>query len=192
MDHPSGEVLEMARQSISMERRNARRIVIQYCIVVAVGVALGLLLPSKLKPIGLFIGLGAGSIAAAFAMNGYRLRNAQHSLLGPYRKVWAVGWSRPPDGCNYALFDGLQQAGGRPDWVLRLPTVRDVQSGAGFLCGEPQPGRLLGGHALIADTGTLLAAGRIVRHDLGQKRWERRTTPKSGWVSGGPGQSPSE
>src|SRR4029077_16493280 len=126
-----------------------------------------------------------GTVGLLFIWTRFRLKEARRRLAGPYRKVWAVGWSRPPDGCNYALFEGQQMRGDRPDWVLRLPTVKAAQSRAAFLCGEIRPGNITAGNALIGQDGSLLAAGRIVAERTGQRKWQRRSARKSRWVGGG-------
>jgi hypothetical protein len=138
------------------------------------------------------IGIGFALVSLFFIWAVFRLQMARRSLAGPYLRVWAVGWSRAPDGCNYALFDPDDTSHERPEWVLRLPIVRPVQSAAATLCGSPRPGAVLDSHALIDLDGNLIAAGRVVTADVGQKRWDRRHKPKSRWVAGPAPKPPSE
>jgi hypothetical protein len=147
-------------------------------IVAAVGAGmLGLGMPSA--PFATVGGLGL-MFAGLYAVALRRVVIAQSSLRdGPVRAVRAVGWCRPPDGCNYAVFIGPDLS--TPDAVIRLPLRREVSPSIdGWLCGDVVPA-VWGGVALIGESG-LLATGRIVSRRTGQKRWQRRSVEPGRWV----------
>ncbi len=165
----------------AMQRRNWKVAM----LALAVGVVT-LPLPAGI----LYLPAGAIAIAALFLLVAYRARAAERCLEGPCVEVFAVGWARAPDGCNYALFDsGADPSTDKPRWVLRLPRVRPLSSTRARLCGEPRP-TLLGGRALIGRDGTLLAVGRIVDDATAQRRWERRHDKSPTWVYNPSGNRP--
>ena len=72
---------------------------------------------------------------------------------GPFQRVRAVGWCRPGDGCNYAVFANDDDPS--PDLVVRLPLRRDVESEVeGWFADETNP-VLYGGVALFGADGLL-------------------------------------
>lgn len=98
---------------------------------------------------------------------------------GDARAVWAVGWCRPPDGCNYALF--VQASSETPHVVVRLPLRRDMErSSAAWVYGSLKPA-MLGGLALLGSNG-LLATGRVVSSRAARRKWQRFDTTPSIWV----------
>jgi hypothetical protein len=138
----------------------------------------------------MLIGVGV-FLAGIFLVAAYRARAALHAVeQGPYLRVHAIGWCRPPDGCNYAIFDGTDRD--TPTWVLRLPLRRPMTVADAWLCGDARPSQK-GAVALIDDSGDLLGAGRIVSVAKGMERWRRSMTapgrlvqkPPEGWYPPG-------
>ena len=98
---------------------------------------------------------------------------------GPFQRVRAVGWCRPGDGCNYAVFANDDDPS--PDLVVRLPLRRDVESEVeGWFAGETNP-VLYGGVALFGADG-LLATGRVLPNRRAVKVWARRSIEPGSWV----------
>ena len=103
-----------------------------------------------------------------FGIAGYRaLRGHQAIASEPGVSVRFEGWCRPPDGCNYAMFpnDGSSSV---PFAVLRLPVVRRMSSGSGWLFESSRSKAA----ALVGAAGEVLAVGRLVDDCL--DRWQRR------------------
>lgn len=177
----------------------------------AIEAASGIARTTALILAGCIAGLGAGLVAAVAgvpqvgllvagfgltfgALYGvaWRRASAARSALeaSEFVEVRAVGWCRPPDGCNYALFNDSEQES--PDWVLRLPVRREMKrSVSAWVAGRLEPS-VLGGVALFDEEG-LLATGRIVEPASGRKKWERRNKepgrmvqrPPEGWYPPG-------
>jgi len=93
----------------------------------------------------------------------------------PGRPVRYQGWCRPPDGCNYALF-AADTSVDRPFAVIRLPIVREMSSGSGWLFHRNSESAA----ALVGGDGELLGAGRVI--DDGIARWLRRDDGPSRFV----------
>jgi hypothetical protein len=126
------------------------------------------------------------TVAFFFAIGAVRTRIARRGLTRGCREVFAVGWTRSPDGCNYAVFNRTVDpaTGGDPELVLRLPTRRGVTSSLAFLCGETRPSRW-GAASLFSADGEVLGAGRVLPTARGQKIWRRRHAPTPWWSAGG-------
>jgi len=123
-------------------------------------------------------------VAVLFTIVAYRTGVARRGLRKGCREVLAVGWTRAPDGCNYAVFTrDVDPAGAEPELVIRLPTRRQTRSSVAFLCGSTKPSRW-GATALLAPDGELLALGRVRSRASGQKVWRRRHAPTPWWSAG--------
>ena len=189
---PPPAALERAKEHIQAEEIRLWR---RFAWWVGAGVALIAIRTADPKYLGRLgtLGIGVLIVSLFFVWSVYRLRAARKSVLaGPYQAVRAVGWTRPPDGCNYGLFRGSDARQDDPDWVLRLPLKRHVRTTSAILCGTPRPGSYFGGLALIDPDGSFLAAGRIVGPYTAQKRWERRTKPTPWWADGPRGRRATE
>jgi hypothetical protein len=140
--------------------------------VVAVGYAV----------LGALLGFGCLVFTGIFGIAWVRATKASAGITdGPWLRVFAVGWCRPPDGCNYAVFADVRQPQDTPALVIRLPLRREMRSSNAWLCGAPKRG-LLRSVALLAESGELLATGRVLRSSVAVDRWRRRADEPSRFV----------
>jgi hypothetical protein len=184
-DAPSEQSLESARVHL---REAAVRTARASLALLALGIA-GLLLfgfglsvkalpviGASMATLGIFLG-------GLFGVAWYRSRRVVSNLRnGPFSHVHAIGWTRPPDGCNYALFPEWTGVPGNPKWILRLPLRRPMYEADGWLCGSSEPS-LMGASALIDEGGVLLGYGRIIGHKKGLRRWNRRNLRPNSFVT---------
>jgi hypothetical protein len=120
-----------------------------------------------------------------FTLAGFRTHLARRSLKQGCREVLAVGWMKPPDGCNYAVFQrDANPAESDPDLVLRLPVRRRTVKSLAFLCGSTRPSRFRSAAALLSPDGTVLGVGRVRPTANGQEVWRRRHAPAPWWWTG--------
>ena len=104
----------------------------------------------------------------------------RRALPKPCRSVLAVGWTRTPDGCNYAVFPpGAAPARIEPTLVIRLTLVRATTTTHALLVGSTRPHRSA---ALVSPDGDLVGVGRVLRSSRARKVWagRHRSTPR--WV----------
>jgi hypothetical protein len=122
--------------------------------------------------------LGASvALAAIVAFRAYQTRYARRRLSDGCREVLAVGWTRYPDGCHYALFaPDANPVTAEPELVVRLPTRRRTTSSPAFLCGRTKPSRWRA-VALLDPEGDVLGVGGVRSTASGKKVWRRRPTP---------------
>ena len=155
----------------------------QISVACIVGIAVGLLLALVSRLAGLIVaGIGL-VLLGIYLVATWRARLARDGILnGPWHKVFVVGWCRPPDGCNYAVFDASTNDRTIPQYVVRLPLRRAMKDGSAWLGGIPTQG-LLRSVALVAESGELLGTGRILGRKIARTRWERRAQPPSKLVA---------
>ncbi len=169
-------------------RREERRSWLNAVLLLAAGAA-AVVIATTVYSSGLIWGvvLAAPLIATFFMLTATRARYVRLSLRNEYRRVLAVGWSRAPDGCNYAVFPLDSDTTTRdPDLVIRLATVRPTRTTVALLADAPAwPWDAA---ALFAEDGEILAVGRVRKHDNGVRVWSRRNqdTP---WWSMNPGRN---
>jgi len=175
---PSSAAARSAIDDLDRIIRTAR-LVIGGCLLLAL---VGLPLSTLPDPLFALLAWALGlTFAALYAIAWRRARVAQRLIENSEpRAVWAIGWERPPDGANYALFlHG--SADDDPDFVVRLPLRRDLRrSTAAWVYGRLEPD-ILGGVALVGPDG-LLATGRVVGRRSARGKWRRFGTEPSGWV----------
>ena len=148
---------------------SATRLVRKYVLIALGSLALeALLLVFVSSRFVWFLILAFLIYAVLFGVAAYRaLRGRQAIASEDGVSVKFEGWCRPPDGCHYAMFpkDGSSAV---PFAVLRLPLVRRMSSGSGWLFESSRSTAA----ALVGADGELLAIGRLV--DNGLDRWQRR------------------
>lgn len=173
-EQPPEVVLATARADLQRIKRTTGLIA---AAAMSGALSAGALLLAGLRfaPVALAGGLGL-TLGFLFGIAWWRVAAAHRAtFVGPFERVHAVGWCRPPDGCNFAMFLIDREDGDEPDYVLRLPVRRQMAKSDAWLCGSPKPA-MLGGLALLSGTG-LLGAGRIVSRRAGLKRWRRKDVP---------------
>jgi hypothetical protein len=176
---PSELLRERARRELARVASAAMRVGVGLAVALPVGISL-LAIGGPVAFGVTLVGLGV-VLPSLFFVAAYRSSAAARAVdRGPYRRVHAVGWCRPPDGCNYAIFEGPERS--RPSWVLRLPLRRPMTTADAWLCGAPQPSWFTA-LALIDDSGDVLGAGRIVAPRTAVTRWNRREAPPSRLVA---------
>lgn len=180
---------EHARSELARLTRATTRVALGLAVALPAGVIV-LALGGPVGVVTILLGVGV-FLSGIFFVASYRYVVAERGVeRGPYLPVYAIGWCRPPDGCNYALFDGAAREA--PAWVVRLPLRRPMASGAAWLCGSSAQS-WIGAVALVAESGELLGAGRIVSDKKAAARWARRATmpgplvqkPPDGWFPPG-------
>jgi hypothetical protein len=144
-------------------------------------IAVGVVLAAIGAPFAAFMAAGFGlTFGSIYGVGRRRAAVARRVLHGGNpRAVWAVGWCRPPDGCNYALF--MQAKSEEPHVVVRLPLRRDMERSTSAWVYGSLKRSVLGGVALVGPEG-LLATGRVVSSRTARKRWRRFDTVPSVWV----------
>lgn len=167
-----------AKAALAAAERRAWRVALPLLLlsVVAFAVPVG---PVQLLAAALFTG------SAVFGLQAYRTRTAKRHLRnGCMAEVLAVGWTRVPDGCNYAIFPPESDPTERePDLVIRLPRAVATGTQRAWLCGSSEPS-LVGGVALIDRSGRVVAVGRVRSPRSGAKVWARRHAPTPRWMGG--------
>lgn len=119
---------------------------------------------------GFFVAAMAGGVCGAYGVAAFRAIRARQTLhTDPGLAVTYEGWCRAPDGCNFACFRAVDPTD-EPFAVVRLPIVREMSKGSGWLF----QGRGAAA-ALVSADGELLGTGRII--DDGLARWNRRAEP---------------
>jgi hypothetical protein len=109
-----------------------------------------------------------------------RARAVRRMLSHGCVSVVAVGWTRSPDGCNFAIFPpDANPSATEPSAVIRLSTIRPTATTAALLAGELRRSKPV---ALFTTDGQALAVGRVRSRSRAQRVWARRnsTTP---WYS---------
>jgi hypothetical protein len=118
--------------------------------------------------------LGPALFVVIVGVAAFRTSMARRKMAQGCRAILAVGWTRYPDGCNYAVFSPeADPATDDPKLVVRLPLRRRTVVSPALLCGPTRPSRL---HAasLFAPDGHFLGAGRVRPQASGLKVWRRR------------------
>jgi hypothetical protein len=130
-------------------------------------------LPERLRPaVGILV-----IVAVLYAFQAYQTRYARRRMKDGCREVLAVGWTRYPDGCNYALFaPDANPVTAEPELVVRLPTRRRTTSSPAWLCGRTEPSRWRA-VALLDPEGDVLGVGGVRHTASGEKVWRRRRAP---------------
>ena len=167
-------------RNLAAEARQAgiRAGVIAFLALVVGGVVQHL---SGILAIGLMIGglLVAGVFGLA-AIRGNRLRK---TLPEEARRVVVVGWTRAPDGSNYAIFSpGANLESAEPELVLKLASARYVESGKAILLGSNGP---KGSAALVDGAGKVLGVGGLRSPGNASKVWARRHESTPWWAGAG-------
>ncbi|MEO9175310.1 MAG: hypothetical protein ABI317_07320 [Gaiellales bacterium] len=132
----------------------------------------------------LAIGLTAGGliVAAAYALIAFRAFSIRRRLPAEARRIIAIGWTRTPDGTNYAIFPtGGDTLSTPPELVLKLTRARDVAQTRAFLLG----GEGSRSAALVDEKGAVLAVGRLRGAANGQKVWQHRAERTPWWAGAG-------
>jgi hypothetical protein len=130
--------------------------------------------------IGLGLVVVGITLGALLLVIQYRVRFSQQSLQsGLGERVSYLGWVRVPDGCNFALF-ASGALGNPPAMVMRLPRIRPVKSGAGWVSKSATRSAAV----LVDDDGTVIAYGRMRPDPDALMRWERRSMPTPWWMGG--------
>jgi hypothetical protein len=172
-DQPSESARERGVRSAKRISSTTARLAGICAIATALGALALMLVPVR---IGVVLGAGGAALACVFTIASRRASKAAAAIAsGPWSRVHAVGWCRPPDGCNYGIFTRAPRPGDVPSVVMRLPIRREMTKSTGWLCGAAKPG-ILGSVALINDDGELLGTGRVIREGTALKRWRRRET----------------
>lgn len=176
---PAAEVRDRAVRELVRSKRSCWAIGAGALCIGAVGV--GLVLSNEAARFSLLIAAIGLSFGALYLVAGWRKHVAAKCVRGgPYRAVRVQGWCRPPDGCNYGIFESIAvPEGARPSWVMRLPLRREMFTGPAWLCGTPD----LAAAALVGVDGAVLGAGRIRPTDDGLRVWYRRETPPGHFVA---------
>lgn len=130
-------------------------------------------------------GLTIGGLCVAFVYgrSAYRAYAIVRNLPGETARVSAVGWTRAPDGSNYAIFaSGSDQQHTDPDLVLRLGGVKDTTTTKALLLGPVGKRRST---ALIGPDGEVLAVGSLRQPENAKRVWARRDEPSPWWAGAG-------
>jgi hypothetical protein len=139
----------------------------------------------------LAIGLTVGGllVAVVFSITAIRANRLRRGLPEEARRVVVVGWTRAPDGSNYAIFSpGADTVSADPELVLKLAGARDVGSGKAILVGSNGP---KGAAALVDAAGTVLAVGGFRSPANATKVWARRHDATPWWAGAASRKAPS-
>jgi hypothetical protein len=127
------------------------------------------------------IGLTIGGVAVSFVylLTALRASVLLRELPAETRRVAVVGWTRPPDGTNYAIWPAGADQGDEPEAVLGAGGARDVVSGGALLLVTT---RLRRSAALIGPAGQVLGIGSLRSPARAAKVWTRRDEPSPRWA----------
>jgi hypothetical protein len=93
---------------------------------------------------GLFAWIFGATFGWLLGTAAVRARMARRAMGAGCREVYAVGWTRVPDGVNYAVFSpGADPEAAEPQLVLRLP-AHDHERSALLRLDEALPARRFG------------------------------------------------
>jgi hypothetical protein len=182
----------MADTCLSRAVRQALKRVAQFVggafVLVAVEAALSWPTSGRLQ--GVIWGLvGAFAlISFAYALTAIRAQKVRTSLGHGCLRVLAVGWTRSPDGCNFAVFPpDADPAISEPALVVRLATIRSTMTGHALLAGELRRGKAV---AIFTPGGEVLAVGRVRGDARAQRVWARRKRKTPWWSASSGRDSP--
>jgi hypothetical protein len=133
----------------------------------------------------LALGLTIGGllVAGVFSITAIRANRLRRTLTEEARRVVVVGWTRAPDGSNYAIFSpGADTESADPELVLKLASARDVGSGKAILLGSNGP---KGAAALVDTAGNVLGVGGLRSPVNATKVWARRHDATPWWAGAG-------
>jgi hypothetical protein len=163
--------------------KEARDAAIRAGVIAFIALVLGGVVQHALVILAIGLTAGGLAVAAVYALIAIRAFSIRRSLPAEARRVTAVGWTRAPDGSNYAIFPtGSDIQSDQPELVLKLARSRDVASTRAFLLGSNGP---RGSAALVDDRGSVLAVGGLRRPASARKVWERRGESTPWWAGAG-------
>ncbi|HEY1479090.1 MAG TPA: hypothetical protein VGF46_03640 [Gaiellales bacterium] len=160
-------------------RDEVRRSAVRAGVIAFIALTLGGVLEHSSVVIAIGLTLGGLIVCAVFALVAIRANRIRRRLPGECRQVLAVGWTREPDGSNYALFRSGRE-GAEPDLVLRLTTSRQVGTSRALLLGASDEQRTT---ALLTGDGGILAIGTLRRPESARRAWARRDEPRPWWAA---------
>ena len=117
--------------------------------------------------------VGTLLVASFFVLTALRSRRVRAELGKGCLRVAVVGWTRAPDGCNFALFlSGDDPAdGGDPDFVVRLATKRPTTMTEALVAGEFSAQSPV---AILSSDGEDVEVGRVRDVWSASRVWARR------------------
>jgi hypothetical protein len=169
-----------AAKNLATEARDSA---IRAGVLTFIALTVGGVVEHAVVVIAIGLTLGGLLVAAVYAIVAFRAFSVWRHMPAEARRVIVVGWTRAPDGTNYAIFPtGTDTASTPPELVLKLTRSRDVvQTRAFLLDGDGARGPA----ALVDNEGTVLAVGRMRGAASAQKVWQRRSEPTPWWAGAG-------
>jgi hypothetical protein len=169
-----------AARNLAVEARDSA---IRAGVLAFIALVVGGVVQHAVVVIAIGLTLGGLLVAAVYALIALRAFSVWRHMPAEARRVTVIGWTRAPDGTNYAIFPtGSDTGSTAPELVLKLTRARDVvQTRAFLLDADGTRGRA----ALVDDKGTVLAVGRLRGAASAQKVWQRRREPTPWWAGAG-------
>jgi hypothetical protein len=174
----------LSETAVKNLRSEANQLAIRAGVILFVALTVGAVVDAASFVIA--IGLMAGGIlvAIAYAWGALRARKLVGNLPEQPERVQVAGWTRTPDGTNYAIWPaGADSRTQEPAYVLRLSTAKkQTGSGEALLLGPVSPRRSA---ALVGADGEILGVGGMRSAQSAARAWARRGDAAPWWT--GPG-----
>jgi hypothetical protein len=160
----------------------ARESAIRAGVLTFIALAVGGVVKHALVILAVGLTLGGLVVAAVYALIAFRAFSIRRRIPSEARRVTVVGWTRAPDGTNYAVFPtGSDTDATPPELVLKLTRSRDVVQTRALLL-DTAGSRVA---ALVDNEGSVLAVGRLRGAANAQKVWQRRSESTPWWAGAG-------
>ncbi len=161
-------------------RSEANQSAIRAGVIAFVALLVGGVIESGSAIIAAGLAIGGLCVAFVYGLSALRAYALVRNLPDETARVDAVGWTRAPDGSNYAIFtSGRDPRTDEPDLVLRLGSSKDTTTTKALLLGPLSPRRSA---ALIGPDGEVLAVGGLRRDENAKRVWARRADDTPWWA----------
>lgn len=128
------------------------------------------------------IASAAAAIAGFFCLTALRARTLRQHMSAGCRRALVVGWTRTPDGTNYAVFaPQADPTESDPDYVIRLALSQQTGTAEALVAGKRAAWRAA---AVLSQEGQVFAVGRVRAASNGRRVWKRRHRKTPWWVRG--------
>jgi hypothetical protein len=165
-----------AAKNLGAEARDAA---IRAGVLTFIALCVGGVVKHALVILAVGLTLGGLVVAAVYALIAFRAFSIRRGIPAEARRVTVLGWTRAPDGTNYAIFPtGADTDSTPPELVLKLTRSRDVVQTRALLL-EATGTRVA---ALVDNAGNVLAVGRLLGGESAQKVWQRRSESTPWWA----------
>jgi hypothetical protein len=160
-------------------RSEANQSAIRAGVIALVSLLIGAVVESASAIIAVGLTIGGLLVSSVYLVTALRASVLLRELPDETRRVTVTGWTRTPDGTNYAIYPAGGDLQHDPQSVLRVGSARDIAAGTAFLL---ETARLRRSAALIGSGGEVLGVGSLRSPASAARVWARRGEPSPWWV----------